>query len=93
MLNSSLAMQWSSSQISQWQVARQKQGGQIINRAQHTRTIEVKWKAHAENRIKINVDASVIPGTQTFSIGLVARNYNGDFSVFEVEVREVLEAV
>lgn len=50
----------------------------MVHQAQLNRSALVNWKAPAENRIKINVDAFVQPVLQRFSIGLVARNHHGN---------------
>lgn len=57
-----------------------------------------------EGRFKVNVDAALVPGAQSFPIGMVLRNHHGEFiqaknlrcageiPVFEAEVRGVFEA-
>ncbi|XP_074324342.1 uncharacterized protein LOC141661257 [Apium graveolens] len=64
-----------------------------------------KWQPPAAGTFKINVDASVFPGANNFSIGMVMRNYacdfmaarnckiSGEVSVFEAESVGVCEAL
>lgn len=58
-----------------------------------------------EDRFKVNVDASLVPGAHSFPIGMVIQNHHdefvqvknlrcaGEILVFEAEVRGVLEAI
>lgn len=66
---------------------------------------ESKWLPHERGALKLNVDASVFPGMETFSISMVLRNHSGTFlagknirlpvptSVFEAEALGVREAL
>lgn len=59
----------------------------------------------APGKLKVNVDASVVPGVSSYAIGMILRDHMGRFctapnlcsagevSVFETESRGVLEAV
>lgn len=105
LLTPSIAMQWSNNQIVQWQKARKKQMKNGTSQVQHHGSDDCRWKAPTENRIKLKVDASVVPGSYSFSLGMVIRNHHGDFiqaknlrltgevTVFEAEARGVLEAI
>lgn len=97
MLTPTIVMQWSSSQITQWQEVRKKQARHGWSKVQQCRTGDVRWMALAENRVKVNVDASLVPEAHSFSLGMVIRNHHGEFiqaknlryageiSVFEAE--------
>ncbi|XP_074356538.1 uncharacterized protein LOC141696278 [Apium graveolens] len=52
-------------------------GSQGVNRAVSKQVN--KWRPREVGTFKINVDASVFPGAQTFSIGMVMRNHVGTF--------------
>lgn len=66
---------------------------------------EVKWCAPTKGRLKVNVDASVIPGAESFPVDMIIRDHFGKFiqaknlrrsgsvSSFEVEVWGVYEAL
>ncbi|XP_017217191.2 uncharacterized protein LOC108194764 [Daucus carota subsp. sativus] len=101
----SIAMQWSDRQISQWQEVRKKQMRHGPNEPQQHQPVGSRWVAPAVNRIKVNMDASVVSGAHSFSLGLIIRDHQGEFitaknlrypgeiTVFEAEVRGILEAV
>lgn len=90
-------------QVAQWREAR-KCGLKVIQNAPVQR-FEANWKAPSEGRLKLNVDASVVPGMPSFSLGLLIRDTRGTFiqaktmriagsySVMEAEVRGILEAL
>lgn len=64
-----------------------------------------KWRPPEQGGFKINVDASVMPGVNSFSVGMVLRGHDGGFvagkttrfnaadSVFEAETIGVREAL
>lgn len=64
-----------------------------------------KWKPPEENRIKVNVDASLVVGSRSFAVGMIIRDHNGSFiqaknvrypgeiPVLEAEARGAMEAI
>ena len=67
--------------------------------------LEKKWTPPEEGELKLNVDASMFPGTNIFSIGMLIRYHQGSFlrertlrlpaptSVFEAEAIGVMEVL
>lgn len=100
-----IAAQWSSQQISQWRAAQLQIGqGVSVNGRVHSSAL-VKWQAPVQGKFKINMDASVVEGSSSFSLGMILRDHLGHFcrarnlskggevSVFEIEATGVLEAI
>lgn len=74
-----LAIQWSSQQVVQWRAAQ----GQNVQSANANARVHnsslVKWKAPAQGKLKINVDASVFKGSSSFTLGMILRDHQGQF--------------
>lgn len=69
----------SSNHIKEWRDAVRKQRhGVFINR-DLIRSEESKWSPPVEGQYKINVDASVFQGMDSYSVGLVMRDHEGKF--------------
>lgn len=74
-----IAMSWSSKQISDWRIAHNKKN-QITNQLQSDKLQYInKWLAPDPGTLKLNVDASVPDGVDSFSVGMVLRNHRGMF--------------
>lgn len=98
-------MQWSIKQVSQWREVQNLKPGIKNIRTQGQGNNAGRWKAPEVNNFKVNVDASVFPGSNSYSVGMILRDHNGGFrkarnlrcegqvSVFEAEARGVLEAI
>lgn len=104
-LPSEVAMAWSSRQITDWRQAQTKRN-QINKRLQTDKVQHTsRWLAPEPGTLKLNVDASVYEGADSFSIGIVVRNHQGLFvrgkvcrfagcaTVFEAELVGILEAL
>ncbi|XP_074327369.1 uncharacterized protein LOC141665289 [Apium graveolens] len=93
---------------SDWFQARKKQEDNAPGRADGRETmprVSAKWKLPVTGTFKLNVDASVYPGTNAFAVGMVLRNdtgnfmeartykYSGEVSVVEAETIGVREAL
>lgn len=78
-VNSQVAMDWSNRVITDWLRARlyKKCSPVIINRGVQLDT--VKWKNLKLGTFKVNVDAAVPIGGDTYSIGMVLRDHWGSF--------------
>lgn len=74
-----LTIQWSSRLVSQWRDLRKKTVGTVQARLQQGNTEGLRWKAPEVGRVKLNVDASVMTGTSSFSVGMIIRDHNGEF--------------
>ncbi|XP_074353016.1 uncharacterized protein LOC141692181 [Apium graveolens] len=98
-------MNWSKKQVSEWREAQRKRcGSQTLAHIRDV-TADLKWVAPAEGELKLNVDASVVVGSTSFSIGMVLRIHNGQFvegknfrcaghaTVIEAETRGLVEAL
>lgn len=104
-LTPEIAVQMSSKQVAQWKEVQNLNKIRGNGRAQSYQMEVVKWKAPDEGSLKVNVDASVFAGKESFSVGMVLRDHRGGFcrarnmcsngavSVFEAETRGVLAAV
>lgn len=100
-----LAMARSFSSVSEWQKARRKKPVDMQKDHQGQVIKECRWSPPEEGMLKLNVDASVFSGAETFSIGMVLRDHLGSFvagknlrllapvSVVEAEVVGVREAL
>lgn len=84
----------------------QKYNNQSVILMSNSGTSTVKrWSAPAEGQVKLNVDASIFEGVNSFSVGMVLRDYHGGFlggkvmrfpglvTVFEAEAMGVKEAL
>ena len=101
----SLAMQWSTLTINQWQEAQKMKGVNTGGGHNLSSRLPLRWVAPTQGRLKVNVEASVIEGGSSFSLGMIARDHNRDccrartmccegvVSVFEAEAKGVLEAM
>ncbi|WOH01628.1 hypothetical protein DCAR_0521012 [Daucus carota subsp. sativus] len=97
-------MAWSAKQILEWQIANKKVSfsPHLSNRQQGDGR---KWQVPEQGCLKINVDASVVDGQNSFGIGMVLRNHQGhyitgkkmrfagSFSVMEAEMTGITEAL
>lgn len=87
----------------EWTHARKQQ--ESTGNTRSMQKLVSKWQAPEAGVFKVNVDASVFPGTNEFSIGMILRNSAGDFmaaknqkfggevSVVEAETIGVREAL
>lgn len=101
-----VAMQFSLSVLSDW-IAAKHSGSKPSVRPQRDATNQQPgiWKPPDAGNYKINVDASVFPGAQTYSLGMVMRDHAGAFlggrtccfegqvTVMEAEAMGVREAL
>lgn len=99
------AIEWSKKIVTEWQEARQRRLGRLKSGVQGGSRGLVRWKAPEEGKLKVNVDASVVPGASSFSAGMVLRDHHGSFlkarnigsagevPVFEAEAWGVLQAL
>ncbi|KAL8118342.1 hypothetical protein AgCh_016030 [Apium graveolens] len=95
-LTPELAMQWSMKQVTQWREVNQSKKLMLSGMSRSPLSFVVRWKAPVEGRVKLNVDASIYPGTSSFSLGMVLRNHVGIFiqakTMVKAGVVTVLEA-
>ncbi|XP_074352876.1 uncharacterized protein LOC141692031 [Apium graveolens] len=101
-----VAMQFSLSVLSEW-IAVKHSGSKPIVRPQRDATNQQPgiWQPPAAGSYKISVDASVFPGAQTYSVGMVIRDhacaflggrtccFAGQVTVMEAEAMGVREAL
>lgn len=99
------AMDTSFSMLSDWKKARRDHTKQSDAASKTNVKTDSKWQAPTNGTLKVNVDASVFPGAQSFTVGMVLRDQRGDFlagkcatfnmvdSVFEAEAIGVREAL
>ncbi|XP_074346115.1 uncharacterized protein LOC141684873 [Apium graveolens] len=79
LLTPEFAMQWSSRQISEWQLAQRKHCPNIRPTRSSSNQEVNKWCPPATGELKVNVDVSVYEGEDFFSIGMVMRNHQGQY--------------
>lgn len=78
----SFAMDSSFRMLSEWTQARKKHESSTeanVGVTPASRTTISRWKLPAAGVFKVNVDASVYPGTNTFDVGMVLRDSTGTF--------------
>ncbi|KAL8156575.1 hypothetical protein AgCh_001610 [Apium graveolens] len=104
-LTPDLALQWSMKQVTQWREMNQSKKLLFSGMSRSPLSFVVRWKAPVEGRVKLNVDASIYPGTSSFSLGMVLQNHAGSFiqaktmvkagvvTVLEAEVWGIAEAI
>lgn len=98
-------MTWSSKQIVEWREAQKRKNSTSSQQQSNTLKHANRWVAPDIGTLKINVDASVFEGADSFSVGMVIRNHQGLFikgktmrlpgkvTVLEAELVGVLEAL
>ena len=74
-----IAMELSFNNVNEWRKARTKVKPAGTETCQSDVTRERKWSAPPSGLLKINVDASIFPEADTFSVGMVMRDQNGMF--------------
>lgn len=79
-----VAMDWSSKFFSDWKKAKESKS-KIQKSTMPTRSVHPhKWFPPVAGCVKLNVDASVFPNSDRFSIGLIIRDHGGSFLVGKV---------
>lgn len=73
------AMEWSLKQLSDWRSANNKIAKVKTPSMVHNQQSNAKWVALVPGSFKLNVDASIVEGSSSFSIGMVLRNHRGQF--------------
>lgn len=74
-----LTVDWSSKFFADWRVARL---ARLKVKAPNTVPVinkQTRWMPPAEGCVKLNVDASIYMGSDSFSTGMVLRNHLGEF--------------
>ncbi|XP_074362434.1 uncharacterized protein LOC141702707 [Apium graveolens] len=104
-INPVLSMDGAFNSVSEWKKARHASNREVQVSRHQFKKQSSKWMPLEEGALKINVDASVFPGSSTFTMGLVIRDSQGTFvtgknisfhavdSVFEAEAIGVKEAL
>lgn len=104
-MSPTLAMQWSSTQVTQWREVQKVNRSNARYQQLHHQDILLRWKPPEVGVLKVNVDASVYAGRSSFSVGMVLRDHAGRFCrarnfrrmgevyVFEAEAEGVLAAL
>ena len=103
-VHASTAMDWSTKEVSDWRTA-QEHVKATTRSCSGGVSFDQKWKPPEPGSLKLNVDASVHPGAQSFKVGMVLRDHMGSFvagktlclpgqvSVFEAEAIGMDEAL
>lgn len=106
LLTPKLAVELSMKHIQEWREAvRHVKGPDRSGSSTGRRDHAVKWQCPVEGQLKLNVDASVFPGSTSFTVGMVLRDHQGQFlrgrtrrvagqvQAFEAEAVGMLEAL
>ncbi|XP_074352388.1 uncharacterized protein LOC141691557 [Apium graveolens] len=101
---SKAAVDWSAKQVAEWKRANNKP--ESAERVSDSRpTNESRWQHPVPGNLKLNVDASVIAGQNSYTLGMVIRNHQGEYisgkvmrcagrvSVLEPELEGIAEAL
>lgn len=103
-MSPAVAKAWSLKQVDDRQLVN-KSSANNIGAGEDRERSDHRWKPPGQSQFKINVDASVVGGQNSFGIGMVLRNHQGQFltgktmrfagsvSVIEAESTGVLEAL
>lgn len=73
-----VVMKWSKKQVEDWQEVNKKKNATSRHSSVAQRQI-ISWKPPNEGSFKINVDAAVKEGQDTYTVGMVLRNSQGHF--------------
>lgn len=91
-----IVMEWSAKYFQEWKVAKVSNTLSVGRKSLSTQTSSHRWKAPGMGSFKLNTDAAIKLGDDTFSIGLVLRDHQGEFVGGKVKctmkVSSVLEA-
>lgn len=74
-----LAMRWSTLQVVQWRDMHHMRSSRAKASGQGQQHVVLRWTPPEFGTLKINVDASVIPGRSSFTLGMVTRDHVGSF--------------
>lgn len=72
-------MEGSFRMIDEWKKAKGTQQLRVQCSNRTSQKFACTWSPPAEGILKTNVDASVVPDSDTFSIGMIIRDCHGDF--------------
>lgn len=96
---------WSSKQIVEWRLANTRRNQIHVEQSESKQQHIQRWKPPETGDFKINVDASVVEGLNSYAVGMVLRNHRGDYiscktmrftgevQVVEAEMVAILEAM
>lgn len=65
--------------VQDWRKANENKKKQVITTDNVEQVVEKRWQPPEIRNFKVNVDASVIEGGESFSIGMVLRDHTGKF--------------
>ena len=104
-VNDRIVMEWSASYFAEWRKAKESKTVLLNNGRSNAPTGTHKWKAPTVDYLKLNTDAAIKLGENSFSVGLVLRDHRGEFiggkvkrlqmanSVLEAEVIAIKEGL
>ncbi|KAL8114918.1 hypothetical protein AgCh_021666 [Apium graveolens] len=99
-----VVISWSKKEVEEWKSAN-KRNMNMQGTGENRTMNEFNWKPPEADQLKINVDASVVAGQNSFTIGMIIRNQQGHYiagktmrfaggvSVEEAELTGILEAI
>lgn len=103
-MSPSFVISWSKKQVEEWQIANKRNLNVQITGENKTMS-DHNWKPPEVDQLKINVDASVVAGQDSFAVGMVLRNHQGQYiagktmrfagavPVLEAELTGIWEAI
>ncbi|XP_074348100.1 uncharacterized protein LOC141686901 [Apium graveolens] len=98
------AMVWSKKQILDWQAANKRSPDAVVDNSS-IKLNQRRWQPLEAGSFKINIDAAIVVGQNSFSVGMDLRNHLGQydsgkvmkkagaFSVLEAELIGIIEAL
>ena len=78
------AMELAFNTVHEWRKARKQEEPASTNRSNADSLSNRKWRPLPQGMLKVNVDASVFPQSEIFSVGMVVRDHNGMFIAAKV---------
>lgn len=78
-VSAGFAMEGSFRMVNEWKEAKRKQVAVSSSSRSKPQKYVCRWKPPEEDTLEVNVDASIYPGSETFSIGMLIRNLQGSF--------------
>lgn len=77
-INPVIAMEMSCRNVQEWRKARERSKNSDGGRNEVSKCGNHRWRPE-QGSLKVNVDASVFPQAESFTIGMVIRDHNGEF--------------
>lgn len=74
-----VTMSWSMKQIIEWRIANKKRSQVPVELGASMQQQNQIWQPLFKGTVKINVDASVVEGQNSFAVGMIFTDYQGQY--------------